>query len=217
MSPNRSIPLNEIPPGSTLFVASTAVNTARNLALTLLLAGSTAEDQLLLTTTETPSDALLAQCERLYPTIDFTDIHVIDCTESTSEDADVAAHVETLESPGDLTGLGIKFSVMTETLSHASSTRVLSGVVTVSPLLQQADLRAVTRFLQTATGRIEGTAGVGLFVIDPNEHDDRTVSTLREVCDGWIEVRDPADTTAELRVSDIPNQPEEWTPFTLPE
>lgn len=217
MSPQRSIPLNEIPPGTTLFVAGTAVDKARALALSLLFAGSTADDPLLLTTIETPSEALLTQCDRLHSNVEFTRVAVIDCTDQPPEDSRFDAHIESLGTPGDLTGLGITFSIMHEHLSEAGSTRVLTGVFTVSTLLEHADLRPTIRFLQTAAGRLEGTAGIGLFVLDPSAHDDRTVSTLQQVCDGWLAVREAADGTDELRVSGLSNQPEEWTPFTMPE
>lgn len=216
MSPQRPFPLTEIPPGTTLFVAGAAGDMAHDLALSLIVAGSTPEDQLLLTTTEMASETLLATCEQLNPPVDFTSVEVIDCTDHPPDETRFDAHVESLASPGDLTGLGIKFSVMYETLSDGGSTRVLTGVLTVSTLLKHADLRPTIRFLQTAAGRIEETAGIGLFVIDPQLHDDRTVSTLRQVGDGWIEVREE-DTAAELRVSGLANQPAEWTPFTIPE
>lgn len=216
MSPQHSIPLNEIPPGATLFVAGTAVDTARALALALIFAGSTAGDRLLLTTTETPSDALLTQCERLHSNGDIPRAAVIDCTDQHPDDSRWTATIESLGTLEDLTGLGIKFSIMHETLSDAGSNRVLSGVFTVSTLVERTDLRPTIRFLQTASARIEGTAGLGLFVIDPSVHDDRTVSTLQDVCDGWLEVREAPDGTDELRVRGLSNQPEGWMPFSVP-
>lgn len=217
MSPERSIPLNEIPPGSTLFVAGSAVDRARALALAILFAGSTADDGLLLTTTETPSDTLLTLCNRLYSDREFPRVAVIDCTGQQPGDRRADTTIESLATPADLTGLGIKFSVMHETISNAGANRVLTGVFTISTLVEQTDLRPTIRFLQTAAGRIDGTAGLGLFVLDPSVHDGRTVSTLQEVCDGWIEVRAAPDGTDELRIRGLSNQPEGWTPFSVPE
>lgn len=216
MSPRPSIPLNQIPPGTTLFVAGAAVEKARDLALSLVVGGSAADDRLLLTTTETASDALLARCERLDPSVEFTRVAVIDCTDQDPGDVHQGAHVESLGTPEDLTGLGIKFSIMYENLSDGGSNRVLTGVVTVSTLLEHADLRTTVRFLRTASGRLDDTAGIGLFVLDPSAHDERTVATLQDVPDGWLEIRETADGPDELRVSGLPDQPEEWTPFSMP-
>lgn len=217
MSPQCSIPINTIPPGSTLFVAGSPRRKVRDLVLTLILSGCTSDDQLLFTTTDTTSEDLLTQCEKLHQDVDFTTVDVIDVTDSTDGDLRFDAHVESVSTPGNLTELGIKFSIMFENSIHESSGNVLTTFITVSTLLDHADLRPIIRFLKTASGRIESAKGVGFFIIDPSVHDDRTVSTLRAVGDGWIEVREPGEATSELRVRGLPKQPENWVSFTIPD
>lgn len=219
MSAERGIPFEELPQGDTLFVSSDDVEAARDLVLGIMLAGSTADDRMLLTTNQTASDALLSRCERFEPDLDFTDLTLIDCTDPGQVGDGFDAHVESHRPIDDLTGLGVKFSVMYDDLGRSGGNRVLAGLFTVSTLLNRADLRPTVRFLQTVSGRIEGTSGVGLFVLDERAPDDRSVDTLRQVADGWIDVRSSSDGTAELRVTGIPETetPSGWIPFTLPD
>lgn len=219
MSSERAIPFEELPQGDTLFVSSDDVEAARDLVLGIVLVGSTADDRMLLTTNGTAGDALLSRCERFEPGLDFTDLTLIDCTDRGQDGEEFDAHVESHRPIDDLTGLGIKFSVMYDDLGRGGENRVLAGLFTVSTLLNRADLRPTVRFLQTVSGRIEGTSGVGLFVLDESAHDDRSVDTLRQVADGWIDVRSSTDGTAELRVSGIPETETQsgWIPFSLPD
>lgn len=78
------------------------------------------------------------------------------------------------------------------------------------------ELRTLFRFAQTLSGRIDSAGGLGVMAIDPTTHDTRTVNTLSQVADGKVEIRDhDGEYDGELRVRGLPDQPSEWTPFSL--
>ncbi|QKY20122.1 hypothetical protein B4589_006910 [Halolamina sp. CBA1230] len=54
--------------------------------------------------------------------------------------------------------------------------------------------------------------GLGVLLIDPTIHDDRTVSTLSQFCTGRIDVRE-GEAGPELRARGLPEQPRERLAF----
>ncbi|MFB6120495.1 MAG: hypothetical protein ABEJ68_05195 [Halobacteriaceae archaeon] len=216
-SVGEALPLAPIDPGTTLFVAGPSLSRADDLARALVLAGDGEEGSLFVSTNQ-PAGKLLDECERLVPGFDPARTGVVDCTGQESAD-ETRARVETVSTPGDLTGIGIEFSMLYETLHAEGVEHVRAGVLTVSTLLMYADLRAVFRFMHTLSSRISTTDGVGVFVIDPDTHDEQTVNTLNQVCDGRVEVQetDAAGADGELRVRGLDDQPREWTEFSLSE
>jgi len=210
-----ALPLSDIEPGTTVFVAGPALSSAEDLARALVLAGGDGGDGALFVSTNRAATKLLDGCERLAPALDPGRIGVVDC--SGQEIEETRARVETVSNPADLTGIGIKFSALYEALHADGAERVRAGLITVSTLLMYSDLRAVFRFLHTLSGRITTTGGIGVFAIDPETHDEQTVNTLNQLCDGRIDVRetDAEDADGELRVRGLDDQPTEWTPFSL--
>ncbi|PSQ09077.1 hypothetical protein BRC93_13855 [Halobacteriales archaeon QS_5_70_15] len=118
-------------------------------------------------------------------------------------------------SPGDLTGIGIRFSKIAEAVSGGGGIRV--GVDSLSTLLMYVeDPRSVFRFVHAFAGRIAAVDGLGLFVVDPGIHDDRTLAMLRGPFDSRIQVR-TGEHGPELRVSGLAGQGAGWQSFRLEE
>jgi KaiC/GvpD/RAD55 family RecA-like ATPase len=209
--------LNGAEPGSILFVAGPALTATEDLALSMVLSGATSGEGMLFVATNTASADLLDRCEELSPGFDEAPVGVVDCGEYDRDEPRFDARVESLSTPSDLTGMGIKFSTLYSSLHGESGGRVRTALVNVSTLFMYTDLRTLFRFLHTLSGRIEATGGIGVFVVDPSTHDEQSVSTLTQLCDGRIDVRDPetGDADGELRVRGLSDQPREWTPFRL--
>jgi len=66
-------------------------------------------------------------------------------------------------------------------------------------LLLYTNYKTITRFVHTVGGRISGTDGLGVFVLDPSMPDNRETYTLRNLCDGVVEVQ-KGQNGPELRV-----------------
>lgn len=129
------------------------------------------------------------------------------------------AQVKYVSTQSDLTGIGMKFSSLYESLyGTVSGGRVRTGLISLSSLAMYVDLRTLFQFVQTLSGRIDSADGLGVFAIDPTTHDTRTVNTLSQAADGRIEVREPESEAGdgELRVRGLPDQPSGWQPFSLP-
>ncbi|WP_049986698.1 DUF7504 family protein [Halobellus rufus] len=90
--------------------------------------------------------------------------------------------VETVASPSNLTGVGVK---STPYLSEWDDATVTVESLTV--LLQYADTQSVYRFLHVLTTRLRAADATGYFYLDPSVVDDRTVELLKTLFDAVVE------------------------------
>jgi hypothetical protein len=90
--------------------------------------------------------------------------------------------VSVVESPDDLTGLGITVGGHLERWeSDPGPTLVTMDSLTV--LLQYVDVKRVFRFLHVLVNRVKRADAVGHYHMDPAAHDEQTVATLASVFD----------------------------------
>ena len=216
------LPIESIDIGSTVLVAGPALSAAEDLALSMVVEGTTADEGMLFISTNKTVGKLLTACRRIRPDLRPSRIGVVDCTGQDIGTTDSEAAVKYVSTQSDLTGIGMKYSALYESLYQASpGGRVRTGMVSLSSLVMYVDLRDVFRFAQTLANRIDSANGLGVFSIDPSMHDTRAVSTLNQLADVVIEVRDP-ETDAprpadgDVRVRGLRDQSSEWQPFGLP-
>jgi len=212
----ESLPIAPVDPGSTVFVAGPAMSPAEDLATTMVADGCHGEEGSLFISTNTTCERLLDGCRRTHPDLDASRVGVIDCTGQVSGDRSHEAEVKYISTQSDLTGIGMKFSALYESLYMASGGPVRAGLVTLSSLSMYSDLRTLYQFVQTLSARIDSAGGLGVFAIDPTTHDEQSINTLSQVADGRIDVREADDADGQLRVRGLPDQPDGWQPFTLP-
>jgi hypothetical protein len=160
----------------------------RELALRLALAGTDRGDGTLVVSTNADGDRTLDDCRNLNGDLYPSHVGVVDCVSKQYDDMD--ARVRSAPSAGDLTGVGIEYSALYQALHGDGVERVRTALDSLSTFLAYSDLRTVSRFVHTFGGRVTTAGGLGLFVIDPASHDDRTVSTISQFCDGRIDVRE---------------------------
>lgn len=211
-----SIPVEPIEAGSTLFVAGPALSPAEDLTRTLVAEGCQAGDASLIISTNMTSERLLTKCGQAFQNFDFSRAGVIDCSGQARDSTQYESTVKYISTQSDLTGIGIKFSALYESLYSESTPGIRTGLISVSSLSMYVDLRALYKFVQTLSGRIDSADGLGMFAIDPTTHDTKTVNTLSQAADGRIDVRKSDDGDGELRVRGLSGQPEGWQPFSLP-
>lgn len=213
MSETPRIPVETIDPGTMLVVGSDDLDRAQTLSTFLLSMGCNPDDGILFVSTDTPAEDLLTRCAGFDLDPESMEMRLINGTGTDAEPPSGLAVEEVPEA--DLTGLGITFSVVYENLSAARCQRILAGVHTLSTVLKENDLRTVVRFLNTVSKRIESGGGLIVFVIDSDAHDQASLTTLSQVCDGYIEVRGTDTTDNEIRIHGLPDQPDGWV--TVPE
>lgn len=116
-------------------------------------------------------------------------------------------------TPGNLTRIGIEFSLLVETMEERSGEgRLGVGLHTLDPLTVHSGLQPVYRFLGTLTGRTRRADDRSVIVLDTPvaEYD---VDSFRHHFDGVIETRTTERGQAELRVSSPRRSVTEWTTY----
>ena len=211
------LPLEPIPPGSSVMVAGPALSRAEDLVRSMVTDGTENGEGALFISTGMTCKRLLNSCQESHPNLDDTRIGIIDCSGQNMGQSGSGAEVRYVSTQSDLTGIGMKFSTLYESLyPNVTGGRVRTSLVSLSSLSMYVDLRTLFQFVQTLSGRIDSADGLGVFAIDPTTHDEKTINTLSQTVDGRIEIREAdGDGDGELRVRGLPDQPSEWTPFTL--
>jgi archaellum biogenesis ATPase FlaH len=126
---------------------------------------------------------------------------VVDCVTRQQGVSEVRddTQVRYTSSPVDMTGVGIKFSEILEDFYEKQGVeRNRVFLDSLSTLLMYSDLQTVFRFLHVFTGRIQSVDGLGLYAIDSSAHDDKTMSTLKQLFDGIVETHEDGEPTANL-------------------
>ncbi len=212
------IPIEPIDAGTTVLVAGPALSPSEDLARAMVAHGTRFGEGSLFISTNMTCKKLIKSCQRDDPAVVATHMGIIDCSGQDIGKAQLDAKVKYVSTQSDLTGIGMKFSALYESMyPGVVEGRVRTGLISLSSLSMYVDLRTLFQFSQTLSGRIDSADGLGVFAIDPTTHDTKTVNTLSQAADGRIEVRGPEETDAdgELRVRGLPDQPSEWQPFRL--
>lgn len=205
----ESLPLEPVRAGTNVLVSGPVHAGARRVALSML-AGTDREGVVLVSTNKRAGRAI-EDLAAAGVDVSSGRVGVIDCVGTETEGFD--ATVMPASGPGDLTGIGIRFSKIYQQLHAAGHEKVRGGFVSVTTLLSFSELRTVSRFVHTVVGRIEGVGGLGVFLVDPESQDDRSISTIAQFCDAILEVRETDDGEHQLRIRGVPDQDREWREF----
>jgi KaiC/GvpD/RAD55 family RecA-like ATPase len=203
------VPIEPIRTGSSVLVSGPSHAGTRELALRLLATGE--REGVVVVTTNRKADRMKEECEAAGIDVGSDQMGIVDCVGTQTEGID--AKVKTAAGPGDLTGIGMRFSKLHQELEQEGYSRIRSGFFSVSTLLSFTELNIVSRFVHTALGRINSVGGLGILLVDPETHDDRSVSTISQFCDGLLEVRETGDEGPEMRLRGLPGQERTWQSF----
>lgn len=141
-------------------------------------------------------------------------VGVIDCVSRPEQldggDTDLIKHVQ---SPENLTRIGVKFTELFDEFYDEESTRRTGvGLHSISQLLMHAELKNVYQFLQVLTGQIRSADWLGVAVVDTNLNEE-DLQTLYHHFDGIIQTRENADGQRELRLRGIEPTASAWVSF----
>ena len=182
----------DVDPGTNLLIAGPPMSGKYNLALDILAAGSVRGEGSIVVSTKDGAERVSADFVE-HVDEDSGPLGIVDSVTKQQGMAPVEEDelVRYVSSPVDLTGMGIQLS---ELLQHfyrergATQNRILMN--SLSTLLMYSNLQTVFRFLHVFTGRVQSADALGLFVIDDSAHDTQTLSTLKQLFDGIVEVRE---------------------------
>ncbi|WP_298666476.1 hypothetical protein [uncultured Methanofollis sp.] len=139
-------------------------------------------------------------------------VWVLDCITKSMDPAVADTEgVKYVGSPADLTGLGIKFTKILDSVQKsgeaedAAPGQVRVCVNSLSSFLIYTKLEAIYRFYHIFSARIRRMNGIGIYILNPGSVDEKTISTLKQLMTGILKVEtcdgDPGVHT--LRYQDI--------------
>ena len=126
-------------------------------------------------------------------------------------------------SPTDLTGIGIKFSKMVELIFDGDFSDGESGlfpppvrfcVNSVSTLLMYRKLEVLYQFLHVLTSKLKKIDGVGFYLLNKESFDEKTVSLIKQLMTGVIEVK-VEQNVQYMRVQGIKGLTSDWLKFSV--
>jgi len=126
-------------------------------------------------------------------------------------------------SPTDLTGIGIKFSKMVELIFDGDFSDGESGlfpppvrfcVNSVSTLLMYRKLEILYQFLHVLTSKLKKIDGVGFYLLNKESFDEKTVSLIKQLMTGVIEVK-VEQNVQYLRIQGIKSLSPDWLKFSV--
>lgn len=200
-------PVASLAPGTNVLLSAPSRAAAHDLLLDVLADGARQGDgSLLVTTDRTAADVRSGLAERTDG--DAAAVGVVDCGADDGDRSDEDPMTRYVDSPADFTATGVAASELLAELGHGHP-RTRVGVDSVSGLLAHADAKTVFRFLHVLTGRIGAADAVGVATIDDDAHDDQTVTTIRQLFDGLVEVRGGGE-GREVRVTGLADADGEW-------
>lgn len=188
-------PETTVDPGTNLLVSGPPMTGKHEYAVDILVDGVQAGDGAIVVTTKDTATQVREEFSAR-TTDDDPLVGVVDCVTRQQGNPTLTDHdlVRYASSPVDLTGIGIELSeLLREFYEDRGVTRNRVLLHSLSTLLMYSNLQTVFRFLHVFTGRVQSADALGLFVIDETGHDDQTMSTLKQLFDGAIEIREEGD------------------------
>ncbi len=126
-------------------------------------------------------------------------------------------------SPTDLTGIGIKFSKMVELIFDGEFSDGETGLFpppirfclnSVSTLLMYRKREVMYQFLHVLTSKVKKIDGVGLYILNNESFDDKTISLIKQLMDGVFDVKTEQNTNY-LRIQGLKGVPSDWMGFSI--
>jgi len=128
-----------------------------------------------------------------------------------------------VSSPTDLTGIGIKFSNMIETIFEGDFSDGEAGlfpppirfcVNSISTLLMYRKLEVLYQFLHVLTAKIKKIDGVGIYILNSESFDDKTLSLIKQLMNCVIEIK-LEQNISYLRIMGIRGINPDWQKFSV--
>ena len=142
------------------------------------------------------------------------DFKVIDCISKTIyPDAEDTDQIKRVASPIDLTGISVWTSRFIDSYFRTGKRDVIVLLDSLSTLLMYTNPQTVYRFLHVVTRRIKATKSKALYIVQKDMHDNRTITTLKQMFDGIIEVKEENDKKFLRFIS--PTYKTDWIEFTI--
>lgn len=200
--------LEEVPAGTNLLIVGPSMTGKRALALGLLAAGYQTGDGILCITTDS-GEAIYNNLEQHVDSLDRDRVGIVDTSGKGGEEL-LDATIETISSPGDLTGISVSMAKLSRHFGNRGISDIRYGLISISTLLQYLGSQKVFKFLHVYTRRIEKTGGLGIYTLNNDSHDQQVINTITSQFDGVIELRENDSGEIAFRVRGFGRRPTAW-------
>ena len=141
---------------------------------------------------------------------------IIDCLTYSlyppDEREDDTDNVKYIDGAVNLTKIMYQLEIMQESFRSRGIEEIVIVMDSLSVYLMYVPLQPLFSFLHVLTGKVKEWDGCLLAIIDSDMHDNRTISTLKQVFQGTVEMRYQGDETA-IRAMGLSHQPTPWFKF----
>ncbi|MCZ7384547.1 MAG: recombinase RecA [Candidatus Methanoperedens sp.] len=143
-------------------------------------------------------------------------IGIIDCVTKSLGGAVVEnENIKIAGSPVDLTGIGVRVGQFFDDFFMKKNIReVQLHINSLSTILMYSNIQTVFRFIHVFTGRIKAMGALGIFVIESNIHDERVITTLKQLFDCMIEIKSENDKNF-IRMVGLSPKPTPWLEYEI--
>ena len=143
-------------------------------------------------------------------------IGIIDCiTKSLGGAAFENENIKIASSAVDLTGIGVRIGqFFDDFFMKKNIPKVQLHINSLSTILMYSNIQTVFRFIHVFTGRIKAMGALGIFVIESNIHDERVITTLKQLFDGMIEIKSENDKNF-IRLVGLSPKPTPWFEYEI--
>lgn len=206
--------IEEIPAGSNLLVAGPSMMGKAELALSALPTQRRDDGRSVIVTSDRNAEQLHTKLSSLDNPVDAEEIYVVDCSGTSGRGSfEETANVKYVNSPNDLTGIGMGLAKCTNEIGADAGNGLGIGVLSLSTLLQYASEDRVFNFAHVMTGRVNAAGYLGLWTLDTSSHDDQTINTIRGQFDYVAELREVDSGEREMRILGGEDDWRTWEPL----
>jgi KaiC/GvpD/RAD55 family RecA-like ATPase len=174
------------------------------------------ENAVIMVTTRESASNILETFRENKRDLPMSRIGIVDCvTKTLGVPVTENENVKIASCPVDLTGIGVKISQFLEEFlikKHVQKTQL--HINSLSIILMYSNIQTVFRFLHVFTGRIKAAGAFGIYVIDQGMHDEHAIVTLKQLCDGIMEVKLDNDKSY-IRVTGFSSKPTPWFEYEI--
>lgn len=143
---------------------------------------------------------------------DYIDrLGVIDCVSKTlGLNVEDTEYIKRISSPVNLTGISVSITNFFEEFWMKKGIQKSRLCVdSLSTILMYSNLQTVFRFLHVHTRRIKTAGALGVYIIESGMHDEQTITTLKQLFDGVIEIEEENESYF-IRSIGLTQKPTKW-------
>ncbi len=206
--------IGDIRNGSNIMLIGTPMSQKEIILYNIMYHGVAINENAVITvTTHESATQILEWFKENKMPLPLSNIGIIDCiTKSIGGNAFETENIKFASSPTDLTGIGVRISQFFEDFIREK--KIQFHINSLSGILMYSNIQTVFRFMHVFTGRVKAAGALGIFVIESGMHDDHTIATLKQFCDGIIEIKEENNKNY-IRTVGLSSKPTPWLEYEI--